>query len=388
MIPRGQLQDTMTRLLTQFPVVALLGARQVGKTTLARLAAQKYKDENLAVHFFDLEDPTDIARLANPKLSLEQLSGLVIIDEIQRVPNLFPVLRVLADRSPQVARFLILGSASRDLIHQSSESLAGRIAYLEVPPLSLFECSSNEWQQLWIRGGYPPSYLANSDENSQTWREQYIRTFLERDIPQLGINIPAITLRKFWMMLAHYHGETINYSEIGRSMDISDATVKRYCDILAGTYMIRRLQPWFENIGKRQVKAPKIYIRDSGILHSLLHIPQKEQIERNPKLGASWEGFALEEILKTSKSREEDAFFWGVHQQGELDLLIFRNGKRIGFEFKYTDSPKFTSSMKLAMDVLKLDELFVVHPGNAAFPLENGVRALGLLDAIAKMESK
>ena len=267
-------------------------------------------------------------------------------------------------------------------------SLAGRIAYLEVPPLSLTECSQYDWQQLWIRGGYPRSYLASSDEASQTWREQYIRTFLERDIPQLGINIPAVALRKFWMMLAHCHAETINYSEIGRPMDISDATVKRYCDILAGTYMIRRLQPWFENIGKRQVKAPKIYIRDSGIFHSLLQIPQKEQIERNPKLGASWEGFALEEIIKTCKLREEDTFFWGVHQQGELDLLIFKNGKRIGFEFKYTDSPKFTSSMKLAQDVLKLDELLVVHPGNAAFPLENGVRTLGLLDAIIEMQPK
>lgn len=386
-VQRPDLQGIISNSLKSFAVVALLGARQVGKTTLARLVAQDLQNKNSEIHTFDLEDPSDLARLANPKLSLEPLRGLIIIDEIQRQPDLFPLLRVLADRKPAPARFLILGSASRDLINQSSESLAGRIMYIEIPPLGLSENSLIQMEQLWIRGGYPRSYLASAEEESANWREQYIRTFLERDIPQLGINIPAMTLRRFWMMLAHYHGQTLNYSEIGRSLDLSDATIKRYCEILSGTFMVRRLQPWFENIGKRQVKTPKIFIRDSGILHSLLQITKKDQIESNPKLGASWEGFAQEEILKSCKIREEEAFFWSVHQQGELDLLLFLNGRRVGIEFKYTDSPRLTPSMKMSRELLKLSELILVHPGAGTFPLDTNTRAMGLREALAELRS-
>jgi predicted AAA+ superfamily ATPase len=386
MIPRPKLQTMIQSRLGQFPVVALLGPRQVGKTTLARDRAQRAKDNGHQVHHFDLEDPTDLARLANPKLSLEPLTGLVIIDEIQRRPDLFPVLRVLADRTRAATQFLILGSASRDLIQQSSESLAGRIAYIEVPPFEVGENSEVSWQKLWARGGFPKSYLAATDQESSVWREEYIRTFLERDIPQLGIKVPAQHLRRFWMMLAHYHGQIANYSDIARSLDMSDNTIKRYLDILASTFMVRLLQPWHENIGKRQVKSPKIYIRDSGILHSLLRITSLSDLDVHPKLGASWEGFALEEILKVHSPRDDQQFFWAVHQQAELDLLLFLKGKPVGFEFKYTDSPKLSSSMLQSKEVLGLKQLFVVYPGVIRFPLEQGIEAVGLLDALADIK--
>ncbi len=315
------------------PVCALLGPRQVGKTTLARSYAQKYSADAI---FFDLENPIDLVRLENPMLAFGNIkSKLVIIDEIQRRPELFQVLRVLVDENPEI-KFLILGSASRDLIHQSSETLAGRIGYIELYPFSLFEVSNSE--KLWIRGGFPRSYLAESAELSYAWRQNYVSTFLERDIPALGFSIPPAQMRRFWMMLAHYHGQIMNASEIARSLGISDHTVRRYLDILSGTFMIRLLSPWYENLHKRQVKKSKIYFRDSGILNVLQGIVTDEQFNHNPRLGAFWEGFALEEVIRYLKMNPEEVFFWSTQADAELDLFLIKNRKRLGFEFKYADA--------------------------------------------------
>ena len=358
-------------------VVALLGPRQSGKTTLARryteISGLPFDGE---LNYFDLEDPAHVERLRNPKLALESLSGLVVIDEIQLRPELFPVLRVLVDREGLGARFLILGSASRDLIRQGAETLAGRIGLVEVTPFGLPETA--EADRLWMRGGFPPSFLAGSEVDSWRWRANYIRTFLERDIPALGIQIPAASLRRFWMMLAHYHGQTFNASEIGKNLGVADTTVKRYLDILVGTFMVRRLAPWFENLGKRQVKSPKIYFRDTGILHHLLGIPDMAAMVVHPKLGASWEGFALEQAIRLSGTAEEGVFFWAVHNQGELDLLLIRDGKRHGFEMKYTDRPGITASQKLALECLRLDRLDIICPGKARYPLAENIHVTGL----------
>jgi predicted AAA+ superfamily ATPase len=370
---RNQYLTSIEQALRVNPVVAMLGPRQCGKTTLAR-AYSEYPSQN----YFDLEDPLDHARLANPKLALEDLSGLVVIDEIQRSPELFPVLRVLVDRPKNQARFLILGSASRDLIRQTSESLAGRISYIEVTPFSLSEVGSAESKILWSRGGFPKSFLAASDMESRRWREDYIRTYLERDLPMLGIQIPASSIRRFWMMLSHYHGQTFNASELARSLQISDTTARRYLDILSGTFMVSALQPWFENIGKRQVKTPKIFFRDSGIFHSLIGVADMNALLVHPKLGASWEGFALEEIKRSFEAREEECFFWAVHQQAELDLLIVRDGRRLGFEIKFSDSPTVTSSMRTALKTLRLDSLLLVCPGSAFFKVDEQISVCGL----------
>jgi predicted AAA+ superfamily ATPase len=360
-------------------VVAMLGPRQSGKTTLARqVAASGILPFNPDLNYFDLEDPAQLDRLASPKLALENLSGLVVIDEIQLRPELFPILRVLVDRTPNPATFLILGSASRDLIRQSSETLAGRIGFVEVTPFSLSETGPQVVDTLWLRGGFPLSFLAPSDEASWQWRESYVRTFLERDIPALGIQIPAATLRRFWMMLAHYHGQQFNASELGKSLATADTTVSRYLDILTGTFMVRRLAPWFENIKKRQIKTPKIYFRDSGILHRLLGIPNLGQMVTHPKLGASWEGFALEQVIRTTGAAEEDVYFWGVHNQAELDLLVFRDGKRYGFEIKYTDTPRVTASQRAALELLQLERLTIVCPGHANYPLAEKIEVTGL----------
>ena len=358
------------------PVVTILGPRQCGKTTLARMFART-REQNSVTHF-DLEDPTHLARLNSPKLALQDLHGLVIIDEVQRTPGIFEVLRVLVDREQNRARFLILGSASRDLIKQSSETLAGRIGHLELTPFSLTEVGTGNIKALWRRGGYPPSYLANSEDISTAWRDAYISTFLEQDIPSLGISIPPVSLRRFWMMLAHYHGQLINYSEIGRSFGASDQTIRRYLDLLEATFMVRQLAPWYENIKKRQVKSPKIYIRDSGLFHSLLGINDSQALDFHPKLGPSWEGFAIEEIIRKHLARESECFFWSTHGRAELDLLIVKDGRRLGFEVKYTDSPRATKSMITALRDLKLDELIVVYPGDETFPLMSGIRAIGL----------
>lgn len=351
----------------------LLGPRQVGKTTLAREYSKK---TNLPVLFFDLENPLDLARLENPMLALERVTNtLIIIDEIQLRPDLFPVLRVLADQHEKKRKFLILGSASRDLIQQSSETLAGRIGYIELPPFSLVETKHEE--TLWLRGGFPSSYLAETDAMSFAWREAYIKTFLERDISQLGFQIPPEHMRRFWLMLSHYHGQILNSSDLGRSLQISDHTVRRYIDILAGTFMIRQLTPWFENISKRQVKSPKIYFRDSGILHALLGIRDFNTLHTYPKIGACWEGFALEEIIKQYHASEE-SYFWATQGGAELDLLIIKNGKKTGFEFKYVDVPKITPSMRIASNDLKLDHLYLVYPGTHTFSLGDNMTALSI----------
>lgn len=370
---RNQYLTAIQQALQVNPVVAMLGPRQCGKTTLAR-AYGEYPSQN----YFDLEEPLDHARLMNPKIALEDLGGLVVIDEVQRSPELFPVLRVLVDRPHNRARFLILGSASRDLIQQTSETLAGRISYLEISPFSLFEVGVASSKVLWSRGGFPRSFLAGSDKESSRWRDDYIRTYLERDLPMLGIQIPAASIRRFWMMLSHYHGQMFNASELARSLQISDTTARRYLDILTGTFMVRALQPWFENIGKRQVKTPKIFFRDSGIFHSLIGVADMNSLLVHPKLGASWEGFALEEIKRAFNAREEDCFFWAVHQQSELDLLIMHNGQRLGFEIKFTDSPTVTASMKIALKTLKLDSLLLVCPGSALFKIDEHISVCGL----------
>ncbi|HRI13358.1 MAG TPA: ATP-binding protein [Verrucomicrobiota bacterium] len=317
-------------------------------------------------------------RLENPKLALEGLRGLVVIDEIQRRPDLFPMLRALADRPKAPARFLILGSASRDWIRQGSETLAGRIAFAEVTPFTLSEVGVAEVEKLWLRGGFPLSFLANSEADSSQWREFYIRTFLERDIPTLGIQIAPTALRRFWMMLAHYHGQVFNASDLGRSLAVADTTVRRYLDALVGTLMVRRLSPWFENIGKRQVKTPKIYFRDSGLLHRLAGVNDGGQLHTWPRRGASWEGFALEEIVRLADASEEEAYFWSVHSQGELDLMIVKDGKRLGFELKFADAPHITPACRMAMEHLRLDQLTLVCPGDSSHELDGGVRVRGL----------
>ena len=356
-------------------VCGVVGPRQVGKTTLAKQFAQKYPAKS--VHLFDLENPSDLVKFDNPMIFLSPLmveDNLIIIDEIQRRPELFPVLRVLVDTKP--GKLLILGSASRDLIRQSSESLAGRIGYVEVAPFSCEEIVDIEG--LWLRGGFPRSFLADSIEKSFIWREAYIRTFLEQDIPNLGFTIPAQQVYRFWMMLCHYHGQRFNASEINRSLGITDHMSRKYLDILAGTFMMRILHPWFANISKRQVKSPKIYFRDSGILHALLGLRNMKQLTNYPRLGAFWEGFALEEILRKYGAKQEECFFWATQSGAELDLLLHRDGKRIGFEFKYSDTPKVTPSMRIAQEDLKLDHIFLIHPGNGSFPMTESMTACGL----------
>lgn len=355
-------------------VCAILGPRQVGKTTLAKMYAEKFPIQ--AVHFFDLENPIDLARLENPSLTLSKLeSPLIVIDEIQRKPELFPVLRVLVDQNKE-RRFLILGSASRDLLFQSSETLAGRIGYLELSPFSFEE--AEDLDLLFERGGFPRSFLSKTDSQSYLWRQAYISTFLERDIPSLGFQIPPQQMRRFWLMLAHYHGQIFNGSELGKSFGVSNHTCRKYLDILVGTFMIRSLQPWFENLGKRQVKSPKIYFRDSGILNALLGLKKKEDIETHPRLGAFWEGFAMEQLIRIIDASQEECYFWATQSGAELDLLVLKDGKREGFEFKYTDHPKLTPSMKIAMHDLKLDHLTLIYPGKETFPLGDKMTAQGL----------
>lgn len=361
----------MAAALRRAPVVALVGARQVGKTTLARAIAR-----GAGATWFDLEDVTDLARLENPRLALEPLRGLVVIDEVQRRPDLFPTLRVLVDRGPKSRRFLVLGSASGDLLRQTSESLAGRIAYVELDPFCVAEATNVE--RLWLRGGYPRALLESSDTRAFAWLRDYVTTFLERDVPSFGLRVPPGQLRRFWTMLAHVHGQTLNASELGRSLEVSDKTVRHYLAILAQAFMVRELQPWHENISKRQVKAPKIYVRDSGLLHELLGIHASRTLDAHPKLGASWEGFALENVIRVLRLRQEQCFFWATHADAELDLLVLALGRRVGFELKRTDAPRITRSMRVAITDLGLDHLFVVTPGDACFPLDDKVTAAGI----------
>lgn len=362
-------------LLERYPVVGILGARQVGKTTLAReLIAGRPE----APTFFDLEDPADLARLAEPMLALRDLRGLVVIDEVQRRPDLFPVLRVLADRPARPARFLVLGSASPDLLRQSSESLAGRIYYHELSGFAMDEVGVAARDRLWLRGGFPSSFLAESDAASAEWRRGFVRTFVERDLPQLGVAIAPEMLRRFWTMIAHYHGQVWNGAELARSFGVSEPTVRRYLDLLTSALVLRRLQPWFENLGKRQVRSPKVYVADSGLLHALLNLETREDLEGHPKVGASWEGFALCELSVRLGARPEESYFWATHAGAELDLLVVRGGRRLGFELKRTDAPRLTPSIRTALADLKLERLDMVHAGEHTFPLGERVRAVAL----------
>jgi hypothetical protein len=361
------------RLLHQAPVVALLGPRQVGKTTLARRIAESWRGPT--VHF-DLEDPRDLARLADPMLALEDRRGLVVLDEIQRRPDLFPALRVLADRRSVRCRFLVLGSASPELLRQGAESLAGRIAFHELRPFSLGEVGAGQFGRLWRRGGFPRAFLAKSEQASMDWRRELVRTFLERDLPQLGVSIPAATLRRFWQMLAHLHGGVLNSSELARAFGVADTTIRRYVESLEATFMVRTLRPFHANISKRQVKAPKVYLSDSGLLHTLLDIQSATELEGHPKVGASWEGFLLETVVAQLGARADQCYFWATHAGAELDLLVVDGSRRRGFEFKRTTAPVITPSMRAALNDLELDRLDVVHAGAASFRLAPKIHAI------------
>lgn len=361
--------------LKRHPVVALIGPRQSGKTTLAR---QFVRPESL--NYFDLEDPQSLARLTEPATTLRGLKGLVVIDEIQRQPELFPLLRVLADRRPIGTRFLILGSASPELLKQSSESLAGRIAIVPLEGFRLADVGSTSQNRHWLRGGFPRAFVARGEAESFAWRRQFLQTFLERDMPQFGITIPATALRRFWNMVAHYHGQTWNAAELARALAINESTVRRYLDLMTGVLMIRQLPPWFENLGKRQVKAPKVYVRDSGLLHTLLGIANGRALEQHPKIGASWEGYAVEEVLKAYQP--DEAYYWGTYSGAELDLLLFRGGRRIGVECKRMDAPTLTPSMRAVLADLKLDQLTVVYPGQHTYTLAKQVKVVPLADFV------
>ena len=382
MVHTGGMIDRITdRALVQTAlkrsrIVALLGPRQCGKTTLAR----QFVAAN-ALNYFDLEDPLSLARLSEPDIALRPLKGLVVIDEIQRRPDLFPLLRVLADRKPLPARFLILGSASPDLLRQSSETLAGRVETIALEGFRLEDLGAGMLNRHWLRGGFPLSFTARTELNSNVWRQQFIQTFLERDLPQLGVTIPSPTLRRFWNMVAHYHGQIWNGAELARALAVSESTVRRYLDLMSGVFMLRQLPPWFENLGKRQVKAPKVYVRDSGLLHSLLSIASRRDLERHPKVGASWEGYAVEEVLKAL--RPDETYYWATHNGAELDLLLFKRGRRIGVECKRADAPTLTPSMRIALSDLKLDELLVVYPGDKRYSLGTNVRVVPLPDLIS-----
>ena len=371
MVERRELLARIRRALSRSRVVALIGPRQCGKTTLARqiVAAD-------SLNYFDLEDPSSLARISDPMTALSPLRGVVVIDEVQRRPDLFPILRVLADRRPLRARFLILGSASPNLLRQSSESLAGRLETLRVSGFRLPELGAKALPRHWERGGFPRSFLARSNDDSRTWRRSFIETFLERDLPQLGITVPAPALFRFWTMLAHYHGQVWKATDPARSLGVSEPTVRRYLDLLTTLFMVRQLRPWHENLGKRQVKSPKIYLRDSGILHSLLGIRSEKELLGHPKSGASWEGYAIEEVL--AAVQPEEAYFWATHQGAELDLLLLKNGKRLGIEIKRTDAPAITPSMRIAIKDLRLERLVVLYPGAIRFPLADKIEAMPL----------
>ncbi len=375
MIQRYREIEILGQLLKRYPVVGIIGARQVGKTTLARNFIDKIDKDT---SYFDLENPEDLARLADPMLALKDLKGLVVIDEVQRFPDLFPVLRVLVDRPRGQCHFMILGSASPGLLRQSSETLAGRIFYHQLNGFTIDEIRPENHMLLWLRGGFPRSYLARTHTESDEWRRGFIRTFLERDLPQLGITIRSTTLNRFWRMLAHYHGQIWNSSDFARSFGVADTTVRNYLDLMTSALVIQQLPPWHENISKRQVKAPKVFIADSGLLHSLLNLKTFRDLEGHPKLGASWEGFVIQQIVRQSEAHTDECFFWATHGGAEVDLLVIRGRQRIGFEIKRTSSPQITPSMRIALSDLKLNRLDVIHAGEATFPLDKKIRAVAL----------
>ncbi len=384
-IRRGRHVGAVRRLLRDNPVVAILGARQVGKSTLARQVMANWRGPRA---FFDLEDPVDRRRLEDPGLGLRDLRGLVVLDEIQHLPEVFQLLRVLADRPRQPARFLVLGSASPALLRQTSESLAGRIAFHEMEGFTLEEAPQGRGlpiERLWLRGGFPASFLARSDARSLEWRLDFIRTFMTRDLPALDVGVPPAQLERFWRMLAHWHGQIWNASEFGRSLGTGDHTARRYLDLLSQTFVVRVLRPWHENLGKRQVKAPKVYIADSGMAHALLGIETREELTGHPKVGATWEGFLLAQVIRRLGARPDECFFWATHQGAELDLLVVRGKRRLGFEFKLAEAPGLTASMHIAQHDLKLDHLTVVHGGRENWSLSakaSAVSAAGLIDKI------
>ena len=369
MIDRKSILERLELALSRSRVVALTGPRQCGKTTLAR----ELLDED-SINYFDLEDPAGIARLDEPMTALGPLQGLVVIDEVQRRPDLFPVLRVLADRKGAPARFLILGSASGELLRQSSESLAGRLEQIVIGGFSLAELGARAEQTLWQRGGFPLSYLAASEADSLAWRQSFIRTLLERDFPQWGVRVPAAALQRFWTMLAHYHGQTWNAAEPARALGVSESTTRRHVDLLTDALMIRQLQPWHANLRKRQVKAPKIYVRDSGLLHQLLGIDSAKALLTHPKLGASWEGFVIEQVLLAEP--HDESYFWATHQGAEIDLILRRGDRLLGVECKRADSPRITRSIQIALDDLGLERLAVVYPGSKRYPLSERVETV------------
>ena len=373
MIERPESLARIQAALRRSRIVALVGPRQCGKTTLARQIVPAASDA-----YFDLEDPVSVARLAEPMTALRPLRGTVVIDEIQRREDLFPVLRVLADRRPAPARFLVLGSASPGLLRQSSETLAGRIEIITLGGFSLADLGAQASERHWLRGGFPRSFLARSNADSYEWRRQFVQTFLERDVPQLGIGVAAAALFRFWSMVAHYHGQVWNAAEPARSLGVSEPAVRRYLDILTGLFMVRQLAPWHENLGKRQVKAPKVYVRDSGLLHQLLGISSMQQLLTHPKSGASWEGYTVERVLDAV--RPDEAYFWATHQGAELDLLLMKSGRRLGVEVKRTDAPVMTASMRIAMRDLRLERIAVLYPGDRRYDIAEDIHAVPLAE--------
>ena len=382
MIPRRQHLARVRLLLDEFPVVALIGARQVGKTTLARQLAEAHQEP---VAWFDLEDPVDLAKLEAPGFQLRPLRGLVVLDEIHRLPDIFQLLRVLADRPGPPARFLVLGSASAEMLRQTSESLAGRVAFHILDGFDLAEADDPE--RLWLRGGFPRSYLASSDAASRRWRDGFIRTLLARDLPDLGSTIPSTTLRRFWTMLAHWHGQTWNGAEFGRAFGVSHTTVRRYLDLLTSVFVVRQLLPWFENISKRQVRSPKVYIADSGVLHALLGLTDRTDVMSHPKVGASWEGFVIQQIVQLLRAPPEQRFHWSTHTGAKLDLLVVDGSRRYGFEVKRSEAPRLTRSMRSAVETLKLDRLDVVHAGTERYRMADRVRALPAGELVGELRA-
>lgn len=373
MILRPELMAQVNAGLEHSPVTLILGPRQCGKTTLARMLGERQTGS-----YYDLESPRDLARLVHPQTVLEAARGLVVLDEIHQRPDLMPLLRVLADRKPPPCRFLLLGSASPDLMKQCSETLAGRVYFVDMSGFTLGETGIERQTELWVRGGFPNSFLAANEPLSLKWREDFIQTFLQRDIPMLGVRVPPVTLHRFWTMLAHYHGGIWNGSEIGASLGVTHHAARRYVDTMSGAFMVRQLQPWFENVGKRVVKSPKVYVRDSGLLHALLGIPDLAALQGHPKLGASWEGFVIEQIL--SWAGERNAYFWATHSRAELDLMVLAKGKRWGFELKYQDAPTITKSMRIAMQDLKLEKLWVVYPGKTGYSMDENIECVSLAE--------
>lgn len=381
MLERISLFNEVREALKRNRVVALIGPRQCGKTTLARQVVSPD-----SANYFDLENPVSLARLEEPMIELQDLRGVIVIDEIQRRPDLFPILRVLSDRAPLPARFLILGSASPALLRQSSESLAGRITTISMSGFGLEEVGTNAQNKLWARGGFPRSFLADTEKESFEWCKDFVSTFLERDVPQFGIKIPSTSLFRFWSVAAHYHGQIWNAAEAARTLNISENTARSYMDLLQDLFMLRQLRPWFANLSKRQVKSPKVYFRDTGLLHYLLGIKSKDELALHPRMGASWEGFVIEEVIKST--RPDETYFWGTHSGAELDLLLIKDNKRIGVECKRMDAPKLTPSMRTAMTDLELDRLVVVYPGAQPYALTDGIKVLPLASVISGILGK